>query len=110
MTRLELIRAIGDVLTEIDVLRGSIPPDAPNQRSLDVLRTNLDAQQLALMKQQFDDTTPAYLAASADLQAINDDVRSTINDITKLVDTIANLKRLIAAVARIIAVLPALGV
>jgi hypothetical protein len=48
MTRLELIRSIGDVLTKLDVLRGSISFDEPSREDLDSLRRKLDKKQLQL--------------------------------------------------------------
>jgi len=48
MTRIELIKLIGDVLTRIDVLRGSLAPAEPSRTELDGIRKDLDRKQLQL--------------------------------------------------------------
>jgi len=107
MTRLELIKLIGDVLTRIDVLRGSLSPGEPNRIALDGIRKDLDASQLQLSKNQFDDNTQAFIKATAELDAINADLQETIKSINKVAETLTNLKRLVAAVDGIVgAVLP----
>lgn len=104
MTRLELIKLIGDLLTKIDVLRGSLIPDSPNRSALDHIRKSLDKKQLVLSQNQFDDNTQEYIDAAKKLEDINREVKKTISKIEKLVETIENLKRLVGAVENIIKV------
>jgi len=51
MTQLEVIRMMGDVLTEIDVAVGSLLPGDPNLTALQDLRRLLDSRQLVLSRQ-----------------------------------------------------------
>jgi methyl-accepting chemotaxis protein len=102
MTRLEVIKLIGDVLTRIDVLRGSLSPDDPDRKELDSIRKDLDRKQLQLSKNQFDDNTQAFIKATGQLEAINDDLKQTIKSINKVAETLANLKRFVAAVDGIV--------
>lgn len=104
MTRLESIKLIGDLLTKIDVLRGSLMPDSPNRTALDRIRKSLDKKQLVLSQNQFDDNTQEYINAAKKLEDINKEVKKTISKIEKLVETIENLKRLVGAVENIIKV------
>ena len=102
MTRLELIKLIGDVLTKLDVLRGSLLPDAPDRLDLDRLRRQLDRKQLQLVQNQFDENTQKFQNAIERLEAVNKELKKTINDVEKVAATIANLKRFVKAVDEII--------
>jgi hypothetical protein len=64
MTRIELIRGIGDTLTRLDVLRGGLLPRDPQRVALDDLRLLLDDRQRRLSQQLFDETTEAYRRAT----------------------------------------------
>ena len=68
-TRLDVIRRIGDVLTEIDVAVGSLRPGDPDMLRLQDLRRLLDARQLMIARRSFDEHTPAFQAAVAKLTA-----------------------------------------
>ena len=98
MTRLELIKLIGDILTKLDVLRGSLLPGEPDRVQIDDLRKHLDHLQLQLVKSQFDDNTQDFLQAGKNISAINKDLKQTIDNVEQRVTTIANLKRFVAAV------------
>lgn len=107
MTRMELIVLIGDVLTRLDVLRGSLSPGAPGRQDLDELRNQLDARQLQLAQTQFNENTASFQAATEKLKVVNTDLKATLNDLDKLVTTIGNLRRFVTAVDGIIgAILP----
>ena len=107
MTRIELIKLIGDVLTRIDVLRGSLSPSEPSRKELDAIRKDLDKKQLQLSKNQFDENTQAFIKATGQLEGINNDLKQTIKSINKVAETLANLKRFVSAIDGIVgAVLP----
>ena len=48
MTKIDLIKLIGDLLVRIDVVCGSLLPNNPQRNGLDQLRAMLDERQLAL--------------------------------------------------------------
>ncbi len=108
MTRQELIALIGDVLTRLDVLRGSISPGDPRRHSLDLLRNDLDGRQRQLVKNQFDDNTAEFQQATSDIKALNADLKQTLDDISALEDTLQSLQQFVSAVDGIVGV--ALGV
>lgn len=93
MTHLDVIRMIGDVLTEIDVAVGSLLPNDPNLVRLQDLRRLLDARQLALSRQVFDDNTERFQIAATRLKAVNDDIRGSIRRIDNMVTAIQNVTR-----------------
>jgi hypothetical protein len=93
MTKLELIRLIGDVLTEIDMQIGDLLPNDPKQRELQDLRLLLDDRQRRLAGQAFNDNTTAFQRAAEELQSINGDIKQTIADVARIQDTINNVTR-----------------
>lgn len=89
---------IGDVLTEIDVAVGSLLPTHPDLVRLQDLRRLLDARQLALSRQVFDDNKEQFQNAAARLKVVNDDIRSSIRRIENMVTVIQNVTRFVDSV------------
>lgn len=102
MTRTELIKLIGDVLTKLDVVRGSLLPNDSNRLELDRLRKQLDGLQLKLSQNQFNENTQAFVKATGDLEAINKELKKTLNKIEKVVTTLETLKRFVTVVDDIV--------
>ena len=98
MSRLDIIKMIGDVITDIDVARGSLLPDDPNRHQLDDLRVLLDDRQRNLSKTAFDDTTKQFQDAVQKLQAVNDQVKGSIQQVNKMVTVLTNVKTFLDAV------------
>ncbi len=98
MTRLDVIKMIGDVITDIDVARGSLLPDDPNRHQLDDLRILLDDRQRKLSKAAFDDTTQQFQDSAQKLQAVNDQIRGSIQQVNKIVTLLSNIKTFLDAV------------
>ena len=99
MTQLEVVRMVGDVLTEIDVAVGSLHPGDPDLIKLQDLRRLLDARQLDLSRQILDDNTARFQDAARDLKQVNDQVKATITQIENMVTVIANVTRFLNAVS-----------
>ena len=74
MTRVELIRLIGDVLRQLDNLKTTRPGDA----SLTEVRNALARQQLKIAITDLDEGTPAFLKAIEDILAANAELRGAI--------------------------------
>ena len=108
MTKLELIRLIGDVLTEIDMAIGSLLPSDPHQPRLQDLRILLDDRQRKLSQQVFDDNAAAFQSAAQQLQGINDQIRGTIHQVQKIENTIDNIKRFLDSVTSLVTTVGAL--
>ena len=104
MTQLEVIRMIGDVLTEIDVAVGSLVPGDPNLTALQDLRRLLDSRQLVLSRQVFEDNTSNFQQAAADLKAVNDGIRGSIRRIDEMTKVIENVTRFLNAVTKFLTV------
>jgi hypothetical protein len=104
MTQLEVIRMIGDVLTEIDVVVGSLIPGDPNLTALQDLRRLLDARQLILSRQVFEENTERFKSAAAALKQINDEIVGSIRRIDDLATVIQNVTRFLNGVTRFLTV------
>ena len=109
MTQLEVIRMIGDVLTEIDVTVGSLMPGDPDLTRLQDLRRLLDSRQLMLSRQVFDDNTRQFLQAAAELQVVNDEIRGKIRKVDDMVTAIRNVTKFLDAVTGFMGKINGLG-
>jgi hypothetical protein len=98
MTLLEIIRMIGDVLTDIDVTVGSLMPGDPAMLELQDLRRILDARQLVLSRQVFDENTPRFQEAAARLREVNLEIQGTIRRIDDMIGVVQNVTRFLDAV------------
>jgi acyl-CoA reductase-like NAD-dependent aldehyde dehydrogenase len=103
MTLLESIKAVGDILTELDVLMGSLLPSDARQRDLRDLRLLLDDRQRELARQIFDENSVKFQQAAEELQAVNNQIRGSIRQIDKLNQTIQNVTRFLNAVTGLLA-------
>jgi hypothetical protein len=104
MERLRLIKLIGDLLTELDILRGSMMPNEENRVKLDVIRDDLDTRQRALSNNLFSDNTSKYLEATKELKSINDNIKQTLKEVEKVETTIKDLNKFISVVDKIISI------
>jgi hypothetical protein len=104
MTRIEIIREIGDLLTRLDILRGGLLPGNRDRQALDDLRLLLDDRQRRLSQQHFEENTAEFKAAAADFARVNADVRLTIDRVERLIETINNVRRLLVAVDTVVGV------
>lgn len=98
MTRLDIIRMIGDVLTEIDVTVGSLMPGDPAVTRLQDLRRLLDARQLMLSREIVNENTVRFRKAADQLRAVNDEIGGTIRRVENMTKVIEHVTRFLDAV------------
>lgn len=103
VTRLDVIKMIGDVLTETDVARGSLLPDDPNRHQLDDLRVLLDDRQRKLSKAVFDENTTQFQNAAKKLQAVNNQIQGSIQQVNKILTVLGDIKIFLDAVTSLMA-------
>jgi hypothetical protein len=103
LSKPDLIHIIGDVITKIDVARGSLPRDNPQRKELDSWRLRLDAKQQILTDAAFDEGTAIYQSVSVNIDGIAKDIKKTIEDVNKTQQTFENLARLASAVDELLA-------
>jgi hypothetical protein len=108
MTQLDVIRMIGDVLTDIDTAIGSLDPNDPNEQKLHDLRIMLDDRQRQLSRAAFDDNSNNFQIASQQLDQVNQQIQGTITNIGNMVTTIANITRFLNVVTSLMTTVAAL--
>ena len=102
MNRLDVIRMVGDVITDIDVLRGSLLPDDPLRQKMNDYRILLDDRQQQLTRKLFDDNTPAFAAAAAKLKKIDSQIEASIDKLDNMEATLKNIKTFIDSVTNLL--------
>lgn len=98
MIKTDLIRLIGDLLTEIDLVLGSLMPDTPQRKTLDQLRAMLDERQLELVQSRFNENTKSFKNAAKHLQDVNKSIKGTIKEVEDLESTLSAVARFVGAV------------
>ena len=109
MTKLEVIRMIGNALTEIDVTVGSLVPGDPDMVALEDLRRLLDSRQLVLSRQVFDEGTPRFQEAASRLRAVNAAIEGTFRHLNDIEAIIQNVTRFFDAVTSFMVTVGAFG-
>src|SRR3954447_13668530 len=88
MSKLDTIKMIGDVITRVDVMRGSLLPNDPQRHDLDNQRILLDDKQKRLSRAVFDDTTQAFTDGAAKLAVLNGQIQASLNQLNNLLNTL----------------------
>ena len=102
MNRLDVIRMVGDVITDIDVLRGSLLPDDPLRQKMNDYRILLDDRQQRLTREVFKDNTPAFASAAAKLKTINSQIEASLDKLDNMEATLKNIKTFIDSVTNLL--------
>lgn len=102
MSRLNTIKMIGEVLTTIDVMRGSLLPNDPQRNDLDDQRVLLDDKQKRLSRAVFDDTTQAFMDGAAKLAMLNGQIQDSLNKLDSLLNTLQLIETFTNAVTTLL--------
>jgi hypothetical protein len=101
MTRVELVRLVGDVLRQLDLktdrsadLSGAVPAE---------VRHALAKQQLKIAITDLDESTPAFFKASEDILALDASLHGAIESADNGVALVDNLKCFVKTVDGLIA-------
>ncbi|MCI0653976.1 MAG: hypothetical protein L0Y39_05805 [Methylococcaceae bacterium] len=106
MTRLELVRLIGDVITEIDVLRSSFDREDKNRERLDTIRDELDRAQRKLVRGVIGENTNQFKELGTSLSAVDRKLQQTIDDVDKTAQTLEMLVEFVAIAQKIAELAP----
>jgi ABC-type transporter Mla subunit MlaD len=109
MTKLELIHMIGDMLTNLDVVIGSLLPSDPRHRQLLDLRLLLDDRQRALSRQAFIENSETFQRAAQELADINDAIRQTVRKVEQLNATLENVTRFLNSLTSLVSTFAAVA-
>ena len=102
MTRVELVRLIGDVLRQLDGLKTNRSAD-PNGAVPPEVRNALAKQQLKIAITDLDESTPAFAKAVADILALDARLHGAIESAENRVALIDNLKCFVETVDGLVA-------
>ena len=104
MTKLQLIKAIGDLLTQLDVQIGSLELDDPHRSVLKLKRNDLDARQRelagAVIKQSAENLKPSL----AELERQSKALKVTIKNLENLEQTLEDVTKFIGVLDQVITV------
>lgn len=106
MTRLDLIRLIGDVITEVDVLSSTFEPESENRKRLDKFRDDLDTAQRKLVRNVISDNTEKFKDLTGSLKEVNRELRQTIDDVNKVATTFETLVKFVGVIQKIVEMIP----
>jgi|WetSurMetagenome_2_1015567.scaffolds.fasta_scaffold93382_2 hypothetical protein len=106
VTRLELIRLIGDVITEVDVLRSHFDREDSNRKRLDNIRDGLDTYQRKLVRSVIKENTAEFIELTASLKEVNGRLCQTIEDVNKIAMTLELLVIFVGVVQKIAELIP----
>jgi uncharacterized protein Yka (UPF0111/DUF47 family) len=107
MTRLELIRLIGDVIVKVDELRSTLDRENPNRIILDNIRDELDTIQRKLVRSIINDNTGEFKSLTNSLKKINKELRETIDDADKIAQNLETLVKFVGVIQKIAELAPA---
>ena len=102
MTKLDLLRLIGDVLTKIDTAIGDLLPSDPNQRRLQDLRILLDDRQRQLAGQVFDENSQAFQDATQQLQGASAAITASVQSLQSTENTINTISGFLNSVTSLL--------
>lgn len=106
MTKSELIRLIGDVIIEVDVLRSGFPRGTINRNALDNHRDDLDTLQRKLVRSVIGENTREFQNLTASLSEVNKELRNTVDEVNKIAETLELLVKFIGVVQKIVELIP----
>ena len=106
MTRLELIRLIGDVIVKVDELCSTLDREAPNRIKLDNIRDELDTIQHKLVRSIINDNTEEFKNLTNSLKIINKELRETIDDVDKIAQNLETLVKFVGVIQKIAELAP----
>jgi chromosome segregation ATPase len=96
-TLADVIRKIGDSLTELDILAASPTLSEADFQAIRKKRRELDRTQLALVQASFKESTQRFQKATAAIADANQELEETIDDVSKVAETLAAVSVLIGA-------------
>ena len=98
----DVVRSLGNVLTEIDVLMASPDLSDSDFKEVRKLRRELDRVQGNIVAEAFRENTRKFQEAAERLEKVNADVEETISDVEQVAVTIGSVSTLISAAEKVL--------
>jgi hypothetical protein len=102
--KIDVVRVIGEVLTEMDVLLASPDISDSDFKAGRKLRRDLDKLQLRIVAEQFRENTKKFQEAAQALEGVNKEISKTIADVEKIAETIGAIAKLISAGEKLLSI------
>ncbi len=106
MKQNDLIRILGDVITDVDVLRSEFSRTTDNRRRLDDIRDELDGFQRRILRNLIDVNTSQFAELADSLTDANKELKQTIAEVDKVADTLETLVKFVGVVQKIVELIP----
>ncbi len=106
MTMLELIRLIGDVIVEVDVLRSTLDRSTLERKRLDNIRDELDTYQRRLVRNVINTQTARFRELTASLKGVSGSLQQTIEEVDRIAQTLESLVKVVGIVQKIAELAP----
>jgi hypothetical protein len=108
MSKVEVVRQIGDVLTQIDTILSApdFSPGTPAWQQLFALRKHLDDQQRELVEEVIDDNTQQFEALANQLGEAADSVGRVAADISKIGQILDRVSLISSLVDKVLSFVP----
>lgn len=101
MNTLDLVRLIGDIVTELDVIRSDWRIKLDDKIALDNFRDRLDAVQKILIRNAFRAQTSQVNSAAQQLIGLNDGLKKELKDLQGITQALHTLTQLVDILERV---------
>lgn len=98
MTKVELIKLIGEILREVDAVGRLQPPNDFTRVVLDELRATLAKQQLRMAIHHVDQNTPVFHEATREIELMGAELRQAVGSTEQKTIRVDALRRFVKAV------------
>jgi len=104
MTKIDVVRQIGDVLTQVDTQLSApdFSPSTPEWQQLFALRKHLDDQQRELVQEIIQDDTTTFQGLAKQLSAAADSLKKVATGIAKIGSILKTVSEVSAIVDKIL--------
>jgi len=112
MTLVELVKLIGNILTEIDSMlsRPELSTSDPDWQQLYALRKHLDDQQRELVKLSINLSDAAYTTATQQIAAANAEITKVLGDFAKIDKVINNIAKVAGYIDKVLQIAGKVGI
>ena len=98
MNKIDCITLLGEVLTKIDIRRGSMPPGTPSRKYLDDLREEFSSYQVELADLIFKEADQRYKDVTNELKAAAKKIEIELSGIDNILELVESSTALLSII------------
>ena len=106
MEKLELIKTIGNIIIEIDMLRSESTDEPDIRDRLDELRDELNSYQRSISRNFINENTTEFTNLTETLGEINSELRQSINEVNSVAEMLDTIVDFVGIVQKIVELIP----